>query len=57
MATRFIEGIAQSQNGRRLLYNCHRVASAQIGSLTERDVFPMMQWIQKIFGMLGRGGM
>ena len=55
-ATRLIEEMAQSQSGRRLLFNCHRVVSAQLGTVTEGDMFAMMQWMQKIFGMLGRGG-
>jgi hypothetical protein len=42
-ATRLIEEMAQSQNGRRLLYNCHRVVSAQIGTVTEGEMLAMMQ--------------
>ena len=56
-ANRAIEEMAkQGSKGRQLLFNCHLVVSRQIPLVKERDLLPMFQSLQQIFGVFARGG-
>ena len=56
-ATRLIIELSQTQSGRRLLLNSHKVISVQLTRAQgDQKLFSMMQWMQNTFGMFARGG-
>jgi hypothetical protein len=56
-ATQLIKELSQTQSGRRLLLNCHKVISSQLPRAhTDHKIFSMMQWMQNTFGMFAKGG-